>query len=415
MAETFTLGIVLRLRDEASKGVQAALGGIEKLGKEAEASQKRVVDLERGFRQLRDAGIGLTAMGAAAGAALFSVVKPAATLQEQIRNSLTLTGETGEAFAKMERGMTESALRLSTKLGISADAVAEGFYQVLSTGAAALTPEFDTLSETALKMAKTVGLAPADAVEVLSDTVNAFSLKMTEAGRVADVFFTASKLSTLTVPQLVQSMREAGSAAGGLGIPLEDVATVLAGFASKGVKGAKAGTAFRILLLRLAKPPTETAKALRKLGVTTFDTTGSFRPLVDILKDMQRGMTGMNDAQKAAVLKAVAGEEAFSKLSGLLNTNLDVLEGWRGELTKGGATQLAFSQKMETLVEQANVLWVSIKNLAIAIGQPLLTSLSGAAGWVAKVIQSFASFAQAHPVLGKVIGVVLGLVATVGV
>ncbi len=415
MAETFTLGIVLRLRDEASKGVQAALGGIEKLGKEAEAAQQRVRDLERGFRQLRDAGVGLTAMGAAAGAALFSVVKPAATLQEQVRNALTLTGETGEAFARMERGMTEAALRLSTKLGISADAVAEGFYQVLSTGAQALTPEFDALSETALKMAKTVGLAPADAVEVLSDTVNEFQLSMTEAARVADVFFTASKLSTLTVPQLVDSMREAGAAAGGLGIPLEDVATVLAGFASKGVKGAKAGTAFRILLVRLAKPSAETAKALRKLGVTVFDTTGKVRPLVDILKDMQRGMTGMNEAQKAAVLKAIAGEEAFAKLAGLLNTNLDVLSGWRQELGKGGALQLAFTQKMETLVEETNVLWVSIKNLATAIGQPLLSSLSGAAGFVAKLIQGVASFAQAHPVLGKVAGVVLGLAAVVGV
>jgi TP901 family phage tail tape measure protein len=145
--------------------------------------------------------------------------------------------------------------------------VAEGFYQVLSTGAQALTPEFEALSETALKMAKTVGLAPADAVEVLSDTVNEFQLNLTDASRVADVFFTASKLSTLTVPQLVQSMREAGSAAGGLSIPLEDVATVLAGFASKGVKGAKAGTAFRILLVRLARPPEEAARALRRLGV----------------------------------------------------------------------------------------------------------------------------------------------------
>jgi TP901 family phage tail tape measure protein len=414
VAESIALGIVLRFRDEASRGVKAALSGVERLGEQAEETHKKVAKLESGFRQLRDAGVALTGMGAAAAGALFAVVKPAATLQEQIRNALTLTGETGEAFARMERGMTEAALRLSTKLGISADAVAEGFYQVLSTGAQALTPEFEALSETALKMAKTVGLAPADAVEVLSDTVNEFQLNMTEAARVADVFFTASKLSTLTVPQLVQSMREAGSAAGGLNIPLEDVATVLAGFASKGVKGAKAGTAFRILLVRLAKPPEEAARALRRLGVAVFDSTGKVRPLIGILKDMQKGMRGMTEAQKAAVLKAIAGEEAFAKLGGLLNTDLNVLEGWRQELTKGGAMELAFAQKMETLVEQSNVLWVSIKNLAISIGQPFLGALSGAAAWLAKVLQGVTDFTKAHPILGKVIGVTLAVVGVFG-
>lgn len=414
MAETFTLGIILRLRDEASKGVKSALGGIENLGKEAEETQKRVQALSRGFQQLRDTGLGLTAMGAAAGATLYSLVRPAAALQEQVTNALTLTGATGEAFTRMERGMTESALRLSTNLGMSADTVAEGFYQVLSTGVAALTPEFDALSETALKMAKTVGMAPADAVEVLADTVNEFQMNMTQAARVADVFFTASKLSTLTVPQLVDSMREAGSAAGGLNIPLEDVAAILAGFASKGVKGAKAGTAFRILLVRLAKPPREAAEAMRKLGLQVFTTTGKVRPLIDIFKDMQRGMVGMTEAQKASVLKSIAGEEAFAKLAGVLNTNLDILQDWRNALAESGTLELAFTQKMGTLVEQANVLWASVRNLATALGAPLLGPLTGIATGLAKVIQGLGNFARAHPVLGMFAGAALGLVAVVG-
>ena len=352
-------------------------------------------------------------MGAAAGGALLAIAKPAADLEEQIKNTLTLTGETGDAFARMEEGMTKKAIELSTKLGISADQVAQGFYQVLSTGAQALTPEFDALSETGLKMAKTVGLAPADAVEVLSDTVNAFQLEMTEAGRVADVFFTASKLSTLTVPQLVDSMREAAPAASAMGLSLEETATVLAGFASKGVKGAKAGTAFRILLTRLAKPPVKTARALRFPGGSVFDATGNMRPMIDVLKDMQRGMKGLTGAQKAAVLKALAGEEAFSKLGGLMDSNLDTLGSWQEEMKKGGALQLAFSQKMGAASEQVRLLWISVQDLAISLGQPLLGPISAVAGWLSKMVQRMAAFAQAHPLLGKVAGAVLALVAVV--
>ena len=415
MAESIALGIVLRLRDEASRGVRAALGGIEKLGEEAEQAQKKVAKLEAGFRQLRDAGLALTGMGAAAAGALFAVIKPAATLEAAIKNTLTLTGQTGDAFARMEQDMTKRALELSTVLGISAADVADSFYQVLSSGAEALTPQFNALSETALKMAKTVGLTPADAVEILSDTLHAFELDVAQAERAADVFFETSRFTATTVPQLTEAMREAGPAAASVGLSLEETATVLAGFASKGVKGAKAGTAFRMILTRLAKPPADAAKALRFLGVSVFDSTGEMRPMIDVLKDMQRGMAGLTGAQKAAVLKAIAGEEAFSKLGGLLEGNLDVLEGWRKGLTESsGAMERAFGQRMEAASEQVNLLWVSVKNLAISIGQPLLGALSGAAAWLAKVLQGVTEFTKAHPILGKVIGVTLAVVGVFG-
>lgn len=414
MAESIALGIVIRLKDEASRGVRAALGGIERLGEEAEATQKKVAKLESGFRQLRDAGLALTGMGAAAAGALFSVVKPAATLEAAIKNTLTLTGETGEAFARMEREMTRRALELSTVLGVSASEVADSFYQVLSSGAEALTPQFDALSETALKMAKTVGLEPAAAVEILSDTLHAFELDVAQAERAADVFFATSRLTATTVPQLTEAMREAGPAAAAVGLSLEETSAVLAGFASKGVKGAKAGTAFRMILTRLAKPPGEAAKALRFLGVSVFDASGEMRPMIDVLKDMQAGMARLTSAQKAAVLKAVAGEEAFSKLGGLLEGNLDTLASWRQELTKGGALQLAFAQKMEAASEQVKLLWVSVKNLAISIGQPLLASLSGAAAWLARVLQGVTAFTKAHPVLGKLVGATLAVVGVFG-
>jgi len=414
MAESITLGIIIRLKDEASRGVKSALGGIERLGEEADETQKKMAKLESGFRQLRDAGIGLTAMGAAATGALYSVIKPAATLEEAIKNTLTLTGETGEAYARMEQEMTRRALELSTVLGISASDVADSFYQVLSSGAEALTPQFDALAETALKMSKTVGLEPAAAVEILSDTLHAFEMDVANAERAADVFFATSKLTATTVPQLTDAMREAGPAAAAVGLSLEETASILAGFAAKGVKGAKAGTAFRMILTRLAKPPADAAKALKLLGVSVFDSTGEMRPMIDVLKDIQKGMDGMTGAQKAAALKAIAGEEAFSKLGGLLEGNLDTLESWRKELEQGGAMQLAFSQKMEATNEQVKLLWISVKNLAISIGQPLLESLSGAASWLAKVLQGVTEFTKAHPIIGKVIGVTLAAVGVFG-
>ena len=69
MAESFVLGILLKLRDSASKGVKSALGGIERLGTEAEETHKRLYKLEAGFGKLQSAGFGLAATGAAAAGA----------------------------------------------------------------------------------------------------------------------------------------------------------------------------------------------------------------------------------------------------------------------------------------------------------------------------------------------------------
>jgi len=285
---------------------------------------------------------------------------------------------------------------------------------VLSSGAEALSPQFDALAETALKMSKTVGLEPAAAVEILSDTLHAFEMDVANAERAADVFFATSKLTATTVPQLTDAMREAGPAAASVGLSLEETSAILAGFAAKGVKGAKAGTAFRMILTRLAKPPADAAKALKMLGVSVFDSTGEMRPMIDVLKDMQKGMAGLTSEEKAAALKAIAGEEAFSKLGGLLEGNLDTLESWRNELQEGGAMQLAFSQKMEATNEQVKLLWISVKNLAISIGGPMLESLSGAAGWLAQVLQKVTEFTKAHPIIGKIIGVTLAAVGVFG-
>ena len=54
-------------------------------------------------------------LGAAAVGAFAAVIVPAAKLQAAIKDTLTLSEETGQAFENLERDMTNSALRMSWK------------------------------------------------------------------------------------------------------------------------------------------------------------------------------------------------------------------------------------------------------------------------------------------------------------
>ena len=99
-----------------------------------------------------------------------------------------------------------------------------------------------------------------------------------------------------------------------------------------------------------------------------------------------------------------------ARLDAELVAFLHGVRGSRGLGSRSGALELAFGQKMAAANEQVMLLWVSVKNLAISIGQPLLGALSGAAAWLAKVLHGVTEFTKAHPILGKVIGVTLAVV-----
>lgn len=371
---------------------------------------KAILELDTNISKLKSS---LFKLGVATSAALTAVILPAAVLQDKIVDTLTLTGATGKEFKDLEKGMTAAAIRLSEKLGISASEIAVSFYQVLSTGAKALSPEFNALASVALKMSKTIGLEASNAVEKLNDTLNAFRLNQTEAGRAADVFFMTSRLAATTVPQLTEAMRDAAPAAATLGLSLEETSAILASFAQVGVKGSLAGRAFRQIMLKLAKPTKEGTEALARLGTKVFE-GGKIRQTISIFRDMQKGLQKLSQEAGAASLKALAGEEAFSRLSALLGSDLDLLEDWTKKLEdSGGALDLAFNQKISTAQEQLKKFWISIKNLLATVGAPLLGFLSKTADALSEIVTGIRSILVTYPTLTRFVSIIGGIVLAV--
>jgi len=412
IADVIGLGILLRWKDKASAQIKKAERAIDNLGESVDEVTEKTARLQLGFANLGKVGAGLTAFGLAGAATLYGVTRAAGTFQDTLRDTMTMTGLTGEAFEEMEKQLGGLALEMSTRFGMAASDINKSFYQVLSSGAKAGTKQFEALSESALMLAKVVGMEPAVAVESLSDALHSFEMDVKDAEKMADVFFKTSMLGATTVPQMAEAMKEASKVAVEMKIPLEDVAAVLTGFAGKGIKGAEAGTAFRMVMTKLAAPARDAREALAKLGVQVYDTTTKkMRPILDILKDMQRGLAQVTHEEREAALKAIAGEEAFSKLGGLLATDLSILEGWSKELKAGGVIQTAFTQKFQTLNFAFAAMRESLRNVAIVLGQQLLPVLTPILGKIGDLAGKVREFLSAHPVLTKTV-VLFGAIAT---
>lgn len=344
-------------------------------------------NLDKVGKRLQDvAKISMTA-GAAIAGGLAWAVKGFADMEAGIKNALTLVDAQGKEFAEMERYMTELAKKLSLELGQSAQEISAGFYQVLSAGAVAGTEGFEELTKVALKMARTVGLETAQSVEMLSDTVGAFGFELSQAERVADVFFNTSKLVATTVPQITEAMRTAGSTAASVNIDLETTTTTLAALAQQGVKASEAGVGFRQIVLKLANPTEEAAKLMDQLGISMYDADQNMRDLLDVFEDIRIATADMTDEQRALTLETLTDARAFSKFGIILNTTDEQMRTWRDTLEESGSLQKAFDVLMSSLSARFAVLKENIKAARIEIGAALAPAVSdllvGVTDWVA--------------------------------
>jgi len=307
--------------------------------------------------------------------AVFSVAAGKAFLDidAAIKNTLTLTKAEGKAFEDLETGMVARAIKLSQQLGISADKVADGFYQVLSTGADALSPRFNELAEVALKMAKVVGLEPTQAIESLNDTLNAFQLRATEFNRVANVLFETSQLAATTVPQLTEAMKQAAPVAASAGISLEETAAILASFAEAGIKGSESGMAFRQIISKISAPTGEAKESLKKLKTEVFNTDGTMRNIFPILNDLKLGLVDLTEEEAALAVKTVFGQEALSRFFALMGRNIKTTEKWAVGMAKGEEVlERAFIIKMSAAKEQVGLLWIALKNFGYKVVKKVL-------------------------------------------
>lgn len=404
IADVIGLGILLSWKDKATAEIKKAERAIDNLGESVDETTEKTAKLQAGFANLGKVGAGLTAFGLAGAGALYGVTKAASTFQDALIDTMTMTGLTGDAFKKMEKEMGDLSMNMSTRFGMSAANINKSFYQVLSSGAQAGTEQFKALSESALMLAKTVGMEPAVVVEALSDVLHSFEMDVKNAEKMADVFFKTSMQGATTVPQIADAMKEASKVAVEMRIPLQDVAAVLVGLAGKGIKGAEAGTAFRMVMTKLAAPANDAKEALAKLGVQIYDsTTKEMRPLLDILQDMKIGLGRVTHEEREAALKAITGEEAFAKLGGLLASDLSILKGWSKELVAGGVIQTAFSQKSQTLSFTFDAMRESLRNVAIVLGQQLFPILTPVFIKIAALAGKIRGFLSINPVLTKTI------------
>ena len=364
------------------------------------------------------AGVAFKAIAAgaavAAGALIaFAVdgVKKAAAFQTAMLNVNSIAKATPEAF----KAMQDSVLEMSKRLPQSAETLAEGLYDISSSGFAGA--DGIKVLEAAAKAAS-AGLAQtSESAAGITAVLNAYSYGADEAQRVSDILFKIVDRGVITFPELAQEIGKVTALSSPLGVSLEDVGAGLAVLtkngidganattqlnaacimafscvvAFNGIDGANATTQLNAIMQAVLKPSAAATKQAGALGINLSAAGLKAKGFSGFLADMIE-KTGGSTEKMARLLgnsRAIRGAFVLAKNGGEQFTEeLALMQ------TAAGATDTALSYQEQGLQYQLDILNNKFNAVAIEVGNVFIPKLIELVGFVEQnLLPAFSDFA----------------------
>lgn len=199
---------------------------------------------------------------------------------------------------------------------------------------------------TVLNVAAAGGIDLAYASDMITDSMSALGLEMSDLTGFSDKLAKTSQKSNTSVAQLGEAILTVGGTAKSLAGGVDELNTMLGLIADNGIKGAEGGTALRNIILSLSAPTDTAAAAMDNLKTSTgeafsaFDENGNLRDLADIFKDLDDALPKENRTQVLSEIFNKVDLKAVNALLGTTSTRFDELRGYI-EDCGGAAAQMA--------------------------------------------------------------------------
>lgn len=336
---------------------------IDKLSSELKDNKDTMRDAERAADDLdkslddtsdksQKAGDGFTVMKAAAADLAATLVKKLVAGLKRVADETINTGIAFEQTMSNNKalfGATEDEMEMLTEtartagkdLGFTAKETGDALgYMALAGWDAAKSAEN---LPGVLRLAKAANMELAEASDMVTDYMTAFSRSELEAAEFADILAYAQSHSNTTARQLGEAYGNSAANLNAAGQEVETVTALLAAMANQGEKGSSAGTQLAAIMRDITNKMEDGHIAIGKTNVQVMDAEGNFRSLTDILRDVTRATDGLGDAERASALSQTFTARSLAGVNLLLNEGVDSIEAFEKELRNadGSAEDMA--------------------------------------------------------------------------
>ncbi len=318
-----TINTILNLQDKFSKKIDQA-------GKNALIFKTRLQNCEGAARSVdkflggmaKTAAMASAAGVAAMGAFAASCVKTYGEFQKSMSNvaGILSVDVSSEAYTKLEAAAREAGKSTTKTAAESADALS---YMALAGWSVE-----DSIAglEPILRASEATGADLATTSDLITDSMSALGLKTNELQHYLDVCARAQNKSNTTLTQMQEAYIGVGGTFKTFGTSLQESGALLGILANRGIKGSEAGNSLQSTLVNLTKQSGESAKAMKAIGVSAYDSEGKFKGITKVLKEVQAATAHMTEKQRNNYLTMIAGKTQLTTLNALMSGLSNTLE-----------------------------------------------------------------------------------------
>lgn len=416
----FTAEFILKLTDRITapwrrftanfRDMERALKGLERATKFAANLNQAADAFDNVGKKARDA----------IGAPLKLTTDLEATMSKA--SAVTFKGVMTPENVALFKDMNKEARRLGAVTSFAATDAAAAMVE-LGTGGFSAKEQIASLAGT-LDIAAAGGIEMAEAASTSLVAIRGWKLEAGEAGRVGDVLVNTFTSANTNLTELAEAMKYVAPVAQGAGASLEVTAAAMGELANVGIKGSQAGTVLRAMLTRLQAPDRRARDALSFLGIKTKDKAGNLKPFEDLLAEMQKRMDkrfgiGKQGAKRAALLKAMFGEEALAGAGALLGSaGAGKLQASiESNMKSTGTAARVAAEMVNNTMGATKELESAMEELQLTIGEQLLPQFTEALKEVTELARTAAKWASENPELTKTLMITaatLASIATIG-
>lgn len=334
---------------------------------------------------LKVAGAALAAGGAAvtafakssvdAGSQFDSAMAQVAATSGKSMDELTAeVGTTSTAYGDFTGNLRDFAQFLGSETSFSATQAAEALNYMALAGYDA--QQSMNMLPTVLDLAAAGGIDLAYASDMVTDAQSALGLTAEETAEMVDKMALTSSKTNTSVSQLGEAILQIGATARSAKGGTTELSTVLGVLADNGIKGAEGGTHLRNIIMSLQNPTKDGVAALEALGVSVYDADGNMRSMVDIVADMQKGLGGMDQASRDAMINGIFNKTDAAAVNALLNTTQDRFATLTGQIDNAtGAAQRMAATQLDNLAGDTTLFQSALEGAKIAISDGLTPTL----------------------------------------
>jgi TP901 family phage tail tape measure protein len=373
------IGIALVLQDRFSNQAREASSQIRRLHQEAKVATNANLNA---VKNMATAGAGI---GVAVSSGLWGAMKQGA-------NFIDIMTQVG-AIAKKD-GVTinqlfEQAQSLGKKTMFDSQDIASGMQYFAMAGMSTREIKNNIAAAANLAGATKHELGgKGGAADLMTNIMKMFKIDSSEvnAARVADVLTTAVTRSNMSLTDLAESIKYAGTTTTNLGASLEQTAAFAGVLGNAGIQGSMAGTAmanaYRYLVRSIGSPKFKGGKALANLGLGKEDFLDANGKLIDIglaMAKINKASQGLDDVSRFNLLVdilGVRGERGGSVMIKAFDEYGKLLE----EIQSGsqGKASSIMEQRMSTIAGAMDAMRSTLENLQstyTSVVAPLVTPI----------------------------------------